>query len=129
MTTDTTGAGSGSVISFPANPGYQEFLVKRDKEGPLSFAGVRMAHARENALLLAAGFIEGAVYRTRGGKFITSLSKTSIIDPDSALGRPGGYNKAAVHDTFEEAMAWFRPGRVTESIRQQLGLDKPVRIE
>jgi hypothetical protein len=135
MSTLTLGAGSGSVVSFPSNPEFKEYLVKRDKDRPLSFEGQRLAHATDDGLALAVSFarIEGAVYRTRGGKFITSLSKYSPLEAVSVLAdteRPSsrGYNKAAVHDTFEEAMGWFRPGRITDEIRRQLGLDEPLRI-
>jgi hypothetical protein len=128
MSGDKSGAGSGSVIPFPANPAYVEYTVKRDKDSPFVFWGVKMAEASETALLVGAGILKGAVYRTRGGKYITTFSKLSMLDPDLP-GRSSGYNKAAVHDTFEAAMDWFRPGLVTERLRQQLGLDKPIRIE
>jgi hypothetical protein len=117
---------------------FKEFIVKRDKDGPFTFAGIQLAKAsRKGSLLALSETLEAAVYKTRGGKFITSLSKTNqgglqsmfASVEDSAGPDTSGYNKAAVHDTFEEAMAWFRPGRLTDDIRQQLGLDKPVRIE
>ena len=145
MPTDTPGADSGSVISFPAkkpanpeNSEFKEYLVKRDKDRPLSFEGQRLAHTSDSGgpLMIAGAFtrIEGSVYRTRGGKYITSLAKVSLLETASVLTdmeRPssGGYNHAAVHDSFEEAMHWFKPGRITDEIRKQLGLDKPLRIE
>jgi hypothetical protein len=135
MPTNISGSDSGSVVSFPANPEFKEYLVKRDKDRPLSFEGQRLAHASDNGVnaMAALARIEGAVYRTRGGKYITSLSKTSLLETISVLtpevARPSGYNKAAVHDSFEEAMGWFKPGRITDEIRRQLGLDKPLRIE
>jgi hypothetical protein len=139
MATKTSGAGSGSVVSVlnpPSNDEYKEYLVKRDMDQPFSFAGQQLAHARHVALPISGIALEGAVFRTRGGKFITSLSKTSVLEtmsgdqpaPDS-IGGPSGYSKAAVHNTFEEAMRWFKPGRITDELRRQLGLDKPLRIE
>jgi hypothetical protein len=89
--------------------------------------------------------LEAAVYRTRGGKFVTTLSKyrddpfakavaALAVSPfesdESEPGRPTtGYNKAGVHDSIEAAMDWFKPGRLTDEIRRKLGLDEPVRIE
>jgi hypothetical protein len=116
---------------------FQEFVVKRDKEGPFEFAGVQLAKASRRASnLIMTETLEAAIYKTRGGKFITALSKTqggSLADMFATVednaGPGSGYHKAAVHDTFDEAMAWFRPGRLTDEIRRQLGLDKPVRIE
>jgi hypothetical protein len=140
-----SGAGSGSVVSFPSNPEFKEYLVKRDKDRPLSFEGQRLAHTSDNGGPLMMGSfdcIEGSVYRTRGGKYITSLSKSSLLETlsgsalemvsalaDTKRPATGGYNKAAVHDSFEDAMNWFKPGRITDAIRKQLGLDKPLRIE
>jgi hypothetical protein len=57
-----------------------------------------------------------AVYKTRGGKYITSLSKTQAIPglvnafqtAEDAEGPDNGYNTAAVHETFEDAMNWRR---------------------
>jgi hypothetical protein len=123
------GVESGSVIPFAANPEFKEFLVKRDKDRPFIFEGVRLAYVRESSFLVGPALIEAAVYRTRGGKYITALSKNALVDPETVLGQSsGGYSKAAVHDTFEEAMGWFRPGRLTDAIRKQLGLDEPLRI-
>jgi hypothetical protein len=134
MTTDSQGT------DFPASesqPEFQEFIVKRDKGGPFAFAGVQLAKAsRQTSGVVMSDILEAAVYKTRGGKFITSLSKI-VANPFTNLfataediaGPDAGYHKAAVHDTFDAAMAWFRPGRLTDEIRRQLGLDKPVRIE
>jgi hypothetical protein len=120
------------VVPFranPANPEFQEYLVKRDKAQPFEFAGVRLAHASDRGFGGMLGHVVvGAVYRTRGGKYITSLSKSSYLEMMNAE-QASVYNKAEVHDTFEAAMDWFRPGRVTDEIRNQLGLDKPLRIE
>jgi hypothetical protein len=141
MTSQPAGAGSGPVAESQSE--LKEFIVKRDNERPLSFAGVQLAKASQSAL--AVDTLEAAVYKTRGGKFITALSKRSALDAlqsravfavesivsstEGKLPATSGYNKAAVHDTFEAAVAWFRPGRLTDAIREQLGVDKPERIE
>ena len=141
MTTQPEAAGSGPVAESQSE--LKEFVVKRDNERPLSFAGTQLAKASQSAL--GVDTLEAAVYKTRGGKFITTLSKRSALDAlqsravfavesivsatEGKLSPTSGYNKAAVHDTFEAAVAWFRPGRLTDAIRAQLGLDDPVRIE
>jgi len=144
-------ADSGS--SAEPNPSeFEEYIIRRDNDVPLSFAGQQLAMAcRETDDVDEIITLEAAVYKTRGGKFITMLSKT-IVDPfsddecdcechayedeaecdcdcedDSEW--DSGYHKAAVHDTFEKAVQWFRPGRLTDEIRRQLGLDKPLRID
>jgi hypothetical protein len=144
MSTQSQGAESGPAVDSQSEPEFKEYLVRRDADGPLSFAGVLLAKAtRQSGGLMAnmmSDTLEGAVYRTRGGKFITSLSKTrqmslvanifaTDVEEEAGPDSSGGYHKAAVHDTFEDAVKWFRPGRLTDEIRRQLGLDKPVRIE
>jgi hypothetical protein len=140
MNTQSQGTGPGPFSKSQSE--VQEFLVKRDRDGPLSFAGVLLAKAtRQAGMPISAQILEAAVYQTRGGKYITALSKRFAVDPsltaivnalgavEGQAGPDSGYNKAEVHDTFEAAMAWFRPGRLTDEIRKQLGLDQPVRIE
>jgi hypothetical protein len=141
---------------------FNEYVVRRDNDVSLSFAGIQLAMAyRETDNVDEIITLEAAFYKTRGGKFITTLSKT-VADPfaddedecdcechdyeddeeecgfdcncecdceDDSAEWNSGYHKAAVHDTFEEAVQWFRPGRLTDEIRRQLGLDKPIRIE
>lgn len=141
MSTLSTGPDLGLNADPSAEPECTEYLAHRDKEGPLSFAGILMAHARRQAgLLTTVETIEAKVYRTRGGSYVTSLAKyrqthalgglmgegsvEDVAGPDTF-----GYRKAAVHKTFDSAMDWFKPGRLTDEIRKQLGLDKPVRIE
>lgn len=141
MNTQSQAAGLSPANPKP-NAEYKDYVIRRDMEGPLTFTGVQLAKAtRQSSGILNAIIgetVEAAVYKTRGGKFITSLSKTrqagmitsvvgTIAEDDS--GPDGGYNKAAVHETFEAAMEWFRPGRLTDEIRRQLGLDNPVHID
>jgi len=141
MNAQSTGAGSGPAQEV--QPDFREFVVKRDNERPLSFAGALLAKATQSPL--GVDTLEAAVYKTRGGKYITALAKHSALDAiqsravqaveslvtatEGKLPSTSGYNKAAVHDTFEQAVAWFRPGRLTDAIREQLGLNKPERID
>lgn len=153
MTSASQQADSGPA-STSTEESFKEFVVKRDGAPPLSFAGIVLAEATSRARTLIAmdtgPTLRATMYRTRGGKFITSLVKApgesfsnlargrKLFDVEDAqevgnLGRgqlpTDRYSKAAVHDTFEDAVAWFRPGRLTDEIRKQLGLDKPERIE
>jgi hypothetical protein len=53
-------------------------------------------------------------------------------DPDDDKPAPvdrSKTNKAEVFETIEDAIGWFKPGRLTDSIRKQLGLDEPIRID
>jgi hypothetical protein len=145
MTDTSQGAGSGSDSTTETE--LKEYMIPRDSEGPYSFAGVQLARAVRQtggglAGMLDVDVLEAAVYRTRGGKFITALSKTRkpalasqlagltmSAEEDDARDVKSTYRKAALHETFEDAVAWFKPGRLTDEIRKQLGLDKPVRIE
>jgi hypothetical protein len=126
----STSSGAGSGTSSRESPKLREFVVKRDNERPLSFEGVQLAHAKDQSMMTGMDVLEAAIYRTRGGKFITTLSKTAMLADILGAERPGaGYSKAAVHESFEAAMGWFRPGRLTDEIRQQLGLNEPERID
>lgn len=130
------------------NPEAKEFLIKRDNQRPWSFSGVCLAKQSINSI--AGDTLTGAVYRTAGGKFICTLSKDSpmhrlaetvglkvskladYIDetpqsqrmPTSEL-----YNKAEMFDSLDDAIAWFKPGRLTDALRKSLGLDEPIRID
>lgn len=148
MPKTSRGAKSGPPATPTSpDPEFQEFLVRRDNDRPLSFTGIRLAHAvrqSSSGLLVTAAIskgvetLEAAVYKTRGGKYVTTLVKgrrTSVIaqmtgDPvDIEATDNFGYRKAEVHDSFDAAVAWFRPGRLTDEIREQLGLDEPERID
>lgn len=132
MSTLTRGASAPSE-SLPVE--YQEIVVKRDGNRPISFSGETLAKVSMNGGIIPGWSISAALYKTRGGKFVASLSKANafvaitqgIQDPETA--HSGEFNKAQVFDTFEGAVAWFRPGRLTDALRKQLGLDEPERIE
>lgn len=138
MTTLNEGAASGPVSSNP--PEFKDYVVNRDNEGPFTFNGELLAKAsrKGGGGTFGSGFgkfeaLEAAVYRTRGGNYITSLSKSVSTMFDFGDGAEdessGGYSKAAAHKTFDDAIRWFKPGRLTDEIRKQLGLDKPVHID
>jgi hypothetical protein len=143
MTAKSPAASSGQPVP-------QEFIVKRDGDRPLSFSGFCLADASMPSRYLD-GIYRGAVYKTVGGKFITRMSRTEgggvammmtlsaatrfdeLIDEEAPTDKPrqrtGVFDKAGVFDTLEAALGWFRPGRLTDDIRKQLGLDEPVRID
>jgi hypothetical protein len=113
---------------------YHEIVVKRDGNRPVAFAGQTLAKISQNSGIIGWS-ISAALYKTRGGKFVSALSKTNtytalvegVKDPETA--HSGEFNKAQVFDSFDDAVAWFRPGRLTDALRKQLGLDEPERIE
>lgn len=130
-----TSIGGAAAPSAPRSAEYQEIVVKRDGNRPISFAGQTLAKVSTNGAAVSGWSISAALYKTRGGKFVSALSKANayialvegIQDPETA--HSGEFNKAQVFDTFDEAVAWFRPGRLTDALRKQLGLDEPERIE
>jgi hypothetical protein len=130
----STPIGGASAPSQSPAVEYQEVVVKRDGNRPISFAGQALAKVSMGAGITGWS-ISAALYRTRGGKFVSALSKANAIiaaihgleDPETA--QSGEFHKAQVFDNFDEAVAWFRPGRLTDALRKQLGLDEPERIE
>jgi hypothetical protein len=144
MKASNEAAGSGRASS------PQEFTVQRDGGRPFAFSGFCLAEAAMPGRFLD-GVYRAAVYKTVGGKFITRLSKhddqvvaammgmspnvtfADLIDEDAPADKPkertGVFAKAGVFDTLDAALGWFRPGRLTDSIRKQLGLDEPIRID
>jgi hypothetical protein len=147
MSTSSEAAGSSRERAKAHPP--KEFLVPRDNERPFSFSGYLLARASLEASM-GMETVSAAVYETVGGKFITHLSKHSPIQnlahalgppppltayyDDSPQSKPkavarDGYSKAAVFDSLDTALCWFRPGRLTDAIRKQLGVDEPIRIE
>jgi hypothetical protein len=130
----STLTGGASAPSEPLPVEYREIVVKRDGNRPISFSGQTLAKVAMNGGITGWS-ISAALYKTRGGKFVAALSKANAYvtltegmqDPETA--HSGEFNKAQVFDTFGEAVAWFRPGRLTDALRKQLGLDEPERIE
>lgn len=115
---------------------FKEYVVRRDNDRPFSFSGVVLASATMKSGV-GLGTIAARLYKTKGGKYVASLVKddgglgalVEAFNPEVAATNRNGYSKAQVFDVFEEAIAWFRPGRLTDQLRKQLGLDEPIRIE
>jgi hypothetical protein len=133
MCAQIAGADSGPLLISPQPEliptRFEEFIVRRDGEQSFSFEGKRLAHAS-----ISIGDTEkltAEVYQSRGGKFIVALVKVSTLSTRAvSYGlRPDGFNKGGVFENIEAAVAWFRPGRLTDEIRKQLGLDQPIRID
>jgi hypothetical protein len=115
---------------------YSEVTVKRDGDRPLVFDGKTLAKvSMQSGLAIDAATMTAAVYITRGGKYISTLSKVKtgvfaqLRDLDAAETLVNEVYKAQVASSFEEAVAWFRPGRLTDALRTKLGLNEPERID
>jgi hypothetical protein len=134
--TTSNAASSGQSGSAKTKPEFSEYILSRDHDAPLSFAGKILAEAQTSGVSLAT--ITASLYQTRGGKFVTSLKKNDhifaiqgVLNVDDYVSDKGNssYSKVGIFDTLPEAVAWFRPGKLTDQIKSQLGLNKPVRIE
>jgi hypothetical protein len=131
MYVKTTPADSGQASSSNSQP--SEFIVKRDKARPYSFAGVCLAWATQPAGLGSVFELRAAVYRTVGGRFICTLSRVAVVQNALAGKSPAQdaaeFDKADVFTSLDDAMTFFRPGPLTDTIRKALGLDDPIRID
>ena len=125
---------------------YKRFTIERDGNRPLQFNGIRCAVAEMSNIAMRQTRI--ALYETKAGSFITEFKSVDAMrqvldhtlteaisemdqDPDSPRrkkGRPD-IHKAAVFDSREDALGWFRPGRLTNKLLEQLGLLEPEFIE
>lgn len=136
--TTTPDRGDSATPPLPS-----EFVIKRDNDRPLSFSGILLGEA-----CLKLGFVHeatvcAAIYRTAGGKHVATLTRApagldvalrafgsaGLDEEPEQPATSGRFNKAAVCNNFEEALAWFRPGRVTDALRDKLGLNVPERID
>lgn len=129
-------------VPIPA-PEFKEYLVKRDNERPFSFAGNRLAMASVESTL-GLETTTATIYKTRGGKFIAAISRSerhsvfevglgvsNFIDDDEPVHtkKRTGYRRAEVFESLDAALGWFKPGRLTDQLRKELGLDEPIRID
>jgi hypothetical protein len=87
---------------------------------PLQFEGEIIAEAEKDSGKGSAAY-RAAIYRTRGGKFVSEFSTV-----DAACTRSG---KADVFGTLDEACDWFRPGPLTTELLKRLGRWGPEIIE
>ncbi len=91
---------------------YHRFTLSRGgHERPLQFDGEVLAEAE--AVTGDQNVLRAAIYRTKGGQHVTEFSRR-----DSGSNVTG---KAVIFPTLDEAVGWFRPGRLTTSLLKQLG--------
>jgi len=106
---------------------YRRFKLARDNDRALEFDGVELAKVVERSRSTKTGaamVTRAALYRTRGGKFVTEFSKIEAegLYPNSNAARPVEFAKAKVFDSQDIAMQWFRVGgRFTMKLWEQLG--------
>ncbi len=82
--------------------------------------------------IFLSGRLTLEIYETKGGKFIGAASKGGgIFEQVQLIPTPqgAGWHKAAVFGTIAEVLAWFKPGRLTDALREQLGYMEPERID
>ena len=111
----------------PTARNFRNHTVQRSGESPLSFSGVRIAHSsRAKSTLTDSRTVSVALYKTRDGKFISTLSRTRKSGPVKKL-LPTSKNpteddnhSAAIHDTLEEALRWFKQDWFTREVRRRL---------
>jgi hypothetical protein len=91
---------------------FHRFTLSRGPdERPLQFDGEVVAESE--AATGRAATLRAAVYRTKGGQYVSEFSRRD--EAADAIG------KAAVFDKVDEAVAWFRPGKLTIALLKQLG--------
>jgi hypothetical protein len=102
----------GPPSAHTSTPALHRYTLARDAgERPLQFDGNVMAETEASTssdLILRA-----AIYRAKDGRYVSEFSRRG---PEGS-----GTGKAAVTSTLEEALAWFRPGKLTAALRKQLG--------
>jgi hypothetical protein len=96
----------------PAIQTPRRFTLSRGAaERPVQFDGIVIAEAEAdggNGLVLRA-----AVYEAKGGQYVSEFSRHG---KDAA-----STGKAMVFEGLDDALAWFRPGKLTAALRKQLG--------
>lgn len=86
-------------------------LSRGPDERPLEFDGEVLAEAE--AVTGKDNVLRAAIYRTKGAQFVSEFSRR-----DESANLTG---KTAVFETLDEAVRWFRPGKLTVSLLKQLG--------
>ena len=134
MTTENHGESAATNSSSePA-----EILLKRDGDRPLSFRGDTLGKVcLELGMPGMSNTMCAAIYRTQGGKHVAQLTRRPggllnmaiALSDDGQTKHDGIFDKVFVCNTFQEAIGWFRPGKVTDALREKLGLNEPERIE
>jgi hypothetical protein len=77
----------------------------------LQFDGTVVAHAE--AATGNSRVLRAAIYRAKDGRYVSEFSRRGN-ESDST-------GKAVVFDSLDDALAWFRPGKLTTALRKQLG--------
>ena len=117
----------GSITIVPGN--HDIYTLSRGPDvRPLQFEGELIAEAEKEATDRNGRRNErgpvnhrAAIYRTRGGRFVTEFSSV-----DHTGERTG---KADVFGTVDEACDWFRPGPLTTELLKKLGRWGPEIVE
>lgn len=95
-------------------------LSRGPDERPLQFDGEVLAEV-ETPAGGAGGVLRAAIYRTKSGQHVAEFSRQT-----EGSERAG---KAAVFETLDEAVAWFRPGKLTVLLLKQLGRWQPESLD
>jgi len=91
---------------------------------PLQFEGQIIGEVERDSgkgVALGSAVHRAAIYKTRGGKFVSEFSTMDVTGE-----RTG---KADVFGTLDEACDWFRPGPLTTELLKKLGRWEPEIIE
>jgi hypothetical protein len=95
---------------------FHRFTLSRGAdERPLQFDGEVVAESESTSGRTVT--LRAAVYRTKSEQYVSEFSRrdeSSDVD-----------GKAAVFETLDEALAWFRPGKLTVALLKQLGRWEP----
>ena len=95
-----------------SNQKLHQFMLSRGaNERPLQFDGEVLAEAE--ATTGSGATLRAALYRTKSGQVVSEFSRRDQDSNESG--------NAAVFDTLDEGLAWFRPGKLTTSLLKKLG--------
>jgi hypothetical protein len=114
----------GILNPAPLAGEFRRIKLARDRDRPLEFDGRILAEVEE---LTHTGqvLLRAAIYKTKGGKFITEMTRRETASPvDYGSGkRPFLFAKANCFDNLDLAAMSFRTngGRLTERLLQQIG--------
>ena len=102
----------------------QRFKLCRDRDRPLEFDGRVVAQVEERSHG-AQVLLRAAIYETRGGKFVTEMTRREVLPfvDYGAAKRPFLFAKIAVFESLDLAAMSFRTtgGRLTERLLAQIG--------
>jgi len=91
---------------------FQSYTLPRGADQrPLQFEGAVIAEAE--AVTGRANVLRAAIYRAQDGRYVSEFSRR--VNESIVTGN------AAVFQTLDDALGWFRPGKLTVALRKQLG--------